>query len=256
MENIKICELCGFKTENGKIMSNHKRWQHIMPKGSDRYNSTCQKIKNSCKEETITKTCICEKCGKNFTQALTETQWSKGHGIRKFCSVKCAHSRAHSTETKKKISKSLMGPDKICPFCGKSFHTKSTFCSRGCAMKNRYINVNRESFKYYQIQCAFTFALKDYPDEFDFGLIEKYGWYSPKNSNKPNLAGVSRDHMVSIKWGWENKVDPKIISHPANCKLVLQPKNASKHTDCSITYEELLERIEAWNKKYGDVADK
>lgn len=123
-------------------------------------------------------------------------------------------------------------------------------------MKNRYINVNRESFKYYQIQCAFTFALKDYPDEFDFGLIEKYGWYSPKNSNKPNLAGVSRDHMVSIKWGWENKVDPKIISHPANCKLVLQPKNASKHTDCSIAYEELLERIEAWNKKYGDVADK
>ena len=53
MENIKICNLCGFQTENGKVMSNHKRWQHIMPKGSDKYNDTCQKISDSCKEETM-----------------------------------------------------------------------------------------------------------------------------------------------------------------------------------------------------------
>ena len=99
-------------------------------------------------------------------------------------------------------------------------------------------------------------SLKDYPEEFDFSLIESYGWYSPINSDKPNLSGVSRDHMVSVKYGWENNIDPKIISHPANCRLLLQSENVSKSSNCSITYEELLQRIEAWNRKYGDVADK
>lgn len=256
MENIKICDLCGFQTENSKIMSNHKRWQHVMPKGSDKYIDTCRKISDSCKEETITKVCICEKCGSSFNQTLTKHQWDTKKGIRRFCSSKCSHARNHTDDTKRKISQSLIKPDKICPFCGKSFHTKSTFCSKSCAMKNRYASVNKASLEYYRQQCAFTFALKDYPDEFDFSLIESYGWYSPINSDKPNLFGVSRDHMVSVKYGWENNIDPKIISHPANCRLLLQSENVSKSSNCSITYEELLHRIEAWNKKYGDVADK
>jgi hypothetical protein len=25
---MKTCEICGFETENGKVMSNHKRWKH------------------------------------------------------------------------------------------------------------------------------------------------------------------------------------------------------------------------------------
>jgi hypothetical protein len=36
-------------------------------------------------------------------------------------------------------------------------------------------------FKIYKAETKFKFGLNDYPDEFDFTLIERYGWYSPSN---------------------------------------------------------------------------
>ena len=96
----------------------------------------------------------------------------------------------------------------------------------------------------------FRFSLKDYPDEFDFELIEKYGFYSPANKNN-NLNGVSRDHMYSVYEGYKNNISPKIISHPANCKLLKHTDNISKNKKCSITLDELLERIKEWEIKYG-----
>ncbi len=101
----------------------------------------------------------------------------------------------------------------------------------------------------YRELCRFTFSLNQFPDEFDFKLIEEHGWYSAKNRGN-NMGGVSRDHMYSVKEGFLNNIDPKIISHPANCRLVRQCDNASKRDSCSITLEELLKRIEEWNKKY------
>ena len=80
------------------------------------------------------------------------------------------------------------------------------------------------------------FSLDAYPEEFDFSLIEKYGWYKAKN-NGDNPNGVSRDHMFSVKDGFLNKIDPKIISHPANCRLVLQRENAKKRNKSCITLE-------------------
>lgn len=102
----------------------------------------------------------------------------------------------------------------------------------------------------YRHDCAFTFALSDFPDEFDFSLIEKYGWYKAANHGN-NLNGVSRDHMYSVKDGFINNVDPKIISHPANCKLVLQRYNSSKYSKSSITLEQLMDRIQKWDIKYN-----
>ena len=103
--------------------------------------------------------------------------------------------------------------------------------------------------KLYRLQCAFKFSLDSYPDEFDFSLIEKYGWYAAKNHGN-NLNGVSRDHMFSVKDGFINNVDPKIISHPANCQLVCHSKNASKGAKSCITLDELLRRIKQWDEKY------
>lgn len=102
----------------------------------------------------------------------------------------------------------------------------------------------------YRHDCAFTFALSDFPDEFDFSFIEKYGWYKAANHGN-NLNGVSRDHMYSVKDGFINNVDPKIISHPANCKLVLQRYNSSKCSKSSITLEQLMDRIQKWDIKYN-----
>jgi len=95
------------------------------------------------------------------------------------------------------------------------------------------VRKNRTAFVNYRADCAFKFNLKDFPDEFDFTLIETHGWYKAKNHGD-NLNGVSRDHMISIRYGFDNKVDPKIISHPANCQLLRHTDNAKKQENCRI----------------------
>ena len=49
-----------------------------------------------------------------------------------------------------------------------------------------------------------------------------------------------------------NRVDPKVISHPANCQLLKHSDNARKHSKISLTLEELLERIKKWDCKYNN----
>ncbi|NBO36842.1 hypothetical protein EBU91_04835 [bacterium] len=113
---------------------------------------------------------------------------------------------------------------------------------------------NNKLYKDYRELCSFNFNLSDFSDEFDFGLIEKFGWYKAKNCGD-NPGGVSRDHMISIKYGFENQIDPMIISHPANCKLILQVENSKKREKNSLTLSELLNRIKNWNLKYGQVGE-
>ena len=62
--------------------------------------------------------------------------------------------------------------------------------------------------------------------------------------------------MFSIKRGFELNIPPYIISHPANCQLLLQSENFLKKDNCSISLDNLCERIDVWNKKYyGPVAE-
>jgi hypothetical protein len=61
---------------------------------------------------------------------------------------------------------------------------------------------------------------------------------------------VSRDHIYSRSEGLKNKIHPLIISHPANCQLVLHSENKKKHGACDITLESLLERIKNFNGEY------
>lgn len=97
----------------------------------------------------------------------------------------------------------------------------------------------------YRPKCDFKFSLNEYPDRFNFDLIEKYGWYSPTNKNN-NLDGVSRDHIYSVRDGFENGISPDIISHPANCQLLIHSKNNTKNKYSEITIEKLLEKIKKW----------
>lgn len=111
--------------------------------------------------------------------------------------------------------------------------------------KGKYGKSNAVGLVRYRQLCEFKFSLNDYPDKFDFKLIGQYGWYKAKNRGN-NLGGVSRDHMYSVKDGYINNVDPKIIAHPANCKLVRHYDNSKKKDKSSITLEELKKRIEEW----------
>lgn len=124
---------------------------------------------------------------------------------------------------------------------------KLKFCSNECRINFR--RKDMDDFKIYKADTNFKFNLGDYSQEFDFTLIEKYGWYSPSNK-KDNLGGVSRDHMLSVKEGFELGIDPKLLAHPANCKLMIHNENISKHKTSSITLIELIQRIETFDKKY------
>lgn len=151
---------------------------------------------------------------------------------------------------KKEISKKYIF---VCVNCNLEFETikkKQQYCTRNCSVAFRSITSRktRSAFINYRAECSFKFSLKDYPDEFDFFLVEQHGWYKPKNKGN-NLYGVSRDHMVSVRWGFDNNIPAKHISHPANCRLVTQSVNSSKNKNNFITYEALLLRIAEWEKK-------
>jgi len=108
----------------------------------------------------------------------------------------------------------------------------------------------RSALTNYRADCAFKFNLADYPAEFDFTLIESHGWYKPKNRGD-NLTGVSRDHSVSVRYGFDHNIPAEHLAHPANCVLMQHGKNVSKGKNISMSYAGLLKRIEAWDNKYG-----
>jgi hypothetical protein len=229
-------------------MNGDKGYANFSSKTIERFNRNFGKVK----EFNV----VCCKCQKIFSVHERE----KLHPKREvyFCSKSCANKHSVSQETKSKISKSLTGRtivnriDKICPACSKEFKTiKSAnrqYCSATCYRTSR-LKIDKDSLKYYRSLCQFKFNLADYPDEFDFSLVESHGWYAAKNRGD-NLGGVSRDHIVSAKHGFENGVDPAIIAHPANCRLLPHSANVSKGTDCGISLEDLLIRIQNWNLKY------
>jgi hypothetical protein len=206
---------------------------------------------------------FCENCNKKHNSE---------YGSGRFCSAKCA--RGFSTKNKraeinKKVSKTLSGRkltsehvkniqqgnnfnrrdkvEKNClecntvMLCRPSDHRK--FCTTKCWAN--YTEKNKEPFLLYRQKCNFDFKFEDYPDKFDLKLVEHYGWYSPSNKGN-NLNGISKDHMVSVRTGFELGIDPSIIKHPANCKLMPHRENQTKREKSSITINELLERIKYW----------
>jgi hypothetical protein len=184
----------------------------------------------------------------------------------KFCSRHCSVVIANKNRTKevyekqaKTLSKTLLEnklklgwvskekpyssvplKQRICSVCSRVDETRRYFQSDKCMFCNDSLT--------YREACRFTFNLKDYPTEFDLSLLAKQGMFNPKT----NKTGVSRDHRLSISTGKDNRVDPKIMSHPANCQLMLHSENKKKQHHSSITLQELMCRIDEWDKKYKD----
>ena len=197
---------------------------------------------------------VCFKCQKTFI--VNEREFRFPEKKKYFCSRQCANSREKNEETKRKISEgvikslTLQGKQRIknteyfCSVCGCKLDTKRKYC-KNCYRRKRREHLTK--FKEYQRECQFDFKLSDYPDKFDFSLIKEYGWYKAKNHGN-NLDGISRDHMVSITHGFKNNIDPQIIKHQANCQLLRHNDNSSKHIRCSISIENLLQKIKEWDQ--------
>ena len=206
---------------------------------------------------------FCENCGIEH----------KGiYGSGRFCSIKCARgfsSKNKRLEINKKVSDKLSNrklsdqhkkniekgnnfnrkekTSRTCLECNSSMLCRPSdnrkFCSPRCWVI--YSEKNKEPFLLYRQRCNFDFKFEDYPNKFDLKLVEQNGWYSPSNKGN-NLDGVSKDHMFSVRHGFDLGIDPEIIKHPANCNIMLHKQNQRKREKSSITIEELLERIRNW----------
>ena len=188
-------------------------------------------------------------CGKKF-KSTTHIQHIK------CCSTECARKESRSHVDNNKISAALAkyfgtrktkNKNKTCPTCAEIYTGKTKYCSKKCVASERRKHL--PEYEKYKRQCKFEFSLKDYPREFDFSMIEQHGWYKAKNRGN-NLNGVSRDHIISIKWGFENGVSTEHIRHPANCQLMRHNENVSKGKKKSISIEELRDKIKTWDEKY------
>lgn len=184
----------------------------------------------------------------------------KNYG-KKFCSKSCSakyNNQFRSPETISKQKESLRKmidsihtvpkPPKIkipniriCNVCGKY---EESFSSRGF-QSNSCLHCSKTNA--YRSKCKFTFDIRKYPNEFEIHLIIEHGMFHPVK----NPYGAVKDHMLSINFGKQNKIDPKIMAHPANCKILLQKDNMKKLDKSSITLEELMDRIKIWEEKYG-----
>lgn len=273
MKKDRICKHCGLFFENveGRIFSNHVRWcDKNLENGDKGVAAVAEKTTKRFNEkfgEILPHEVTCSFCKKIFIVHEREKQFPKREFY--FCSRSCANTRSVPIDTREKIRETLSKSmkekgviinkifKKTCPHCSIEFESKyekTKFCSRFCSRRYKPAGVDRQSLKYYRMLCQFKFNLSNFPNEFDFSLVRKHGWYSAKNRGN-NLGGVSRDHIVSVKYGYLNNIDPKVISHPANCKLLIHNDNISKHENCGMTLEELIQRIEEWDNKYKSLGN-
>ena len=260
MNTNKTCKYCDitFEDIHPRVFANHVRWciknTSNGDKGSSKIQSALEKAFAKKLGELKDFEVVCKKCDKSFSVKERESKHPEKDVY--FCSRSCANSRGPRSESfKEKVRlKALKQSVRSCAFCKIEFSTniksKKTFCSKSCGNKKRYEKIDIESYKSYKSKTNFQFNLADYPNEFDFSLVEKFGWYSAKNRGN-NLSGVSRDHILSVMYGYRNGVDPKIIAHPANCRLLTQSQNASKKDRCDMSLEDLVKKIEEWNLKYN-----
>jgi len=277
-ENKCSCIICkkevhvrGFDTHWMRIHGTEEEKSRFKNSGTNidytKVSATISKLRKENREKLLQeynanpKYCI--KCGTKIKFANRDN---------KTCSRTCANSKEHSSSTKAKISRKIKqntidrhGLDIGISDCGKFYLPRCIYCNT--TFKAR-IHSKRYCFKRCRLQCEedrrmedvpektayrrrcqFKFSLKDFPDEFEFSLVEKHGWYKAANKGN-NPGGISRDHMISISYGFEHGIDPKIISHPANCQLLQHTDNFRKNSKCSITLEDLLKKIDSWNLKY------
>lgn len=74
----------------------------------------------------------------------------------------------------------------------------------------------------------------------DVHLVREHKIFNPKSN--PN--GCVRDHIISRKFGFDNKVFPEILTHPENCQILRHKENSKKQETCGLTIDELFDNIE------------
>lgn len=110
---------------------------------------------------------------------------------------------------------------------------------------NRIISLNdKDAYNLYFRKTSFKHGFKFtcYTTKKEKALLKKYGVYN----NVSNHKGCVRDHLLSRRYGFNHNVPIWIISHPANCEIILHSENTRRKNtnDDLISLDKLLKRIE------------
>jgi hypothetical protein len=270
MGKCKNVECCN-ETEGKRVYCSLSCRNYYVNKYLRDYNKNAEGINEKSKNNYLISPKKCKKCSGDITYEYRKNDYcskkcllSNANATRKgikhnmsveghHALVKSAYNKLHNITHEKALHKikEYNEKPKLCPNCFIKIDylkRKLTYCSKPC--RNEYNRKNMDVFNSYKADSAFKFSLNEFPNEFDFSLIKKFGWYSPSNSKKPNIGGVSRDHMISVKEGFKLGIEPKLLNHPANCQLMVHSDNISKNKKSSLTLDELIVRINAWDLKY------
>lgn len=229
------CLICNIKTNNPKYCSLSCQMKH---------RNTLTKEKNI--QNYYNSPNYCKQCSLELTYHQR---------FYNFCSRSCSASYHNLYDKTRK-----RGPDqKVFSYCSVKFliceQTGKPYCNKNergfRRQQSPYVLTTKQS---YYDKCRFRFNVYNYPGIFDLSLIEKYGWYTcpgKKRSNyDKNINGVSRDHIISISEGFKNNYDPYLISHPMNCRLVLQSDNKKKQHYSNMSIDELKIEVEKFDLLY------
>lgn len=217
------------------------------------YSKIAESLSQDAVEAYEAKPKLCKCCGKKIPYEKRRNTYCNSSCQSSVTSKERTLSETVKQEANRKRREKLLSKDTVdCLECGTKIRKtlRRKFCSDQCRRENKRKHLS--AYAKYKADAQFTFNLSDFPDEFNFDLIREYGWYKPKNRGN-NIGGVSRDHIFSVKEGFEKGVDPKLISHPANCRLMIHSKNISKNKRSDISLSELKEKISSWNSKYGGI---
>lgn len=108
------------------------------------------------------------------------------------------------------------------------------------------IHKNKQPKEQYKSECLFHFEGNIYNLLFEFSEMSINKQKINEVHSDSNM--ISRDHMVSQDYGYKYDIDTYLISHPANCMLMPLSENITKRANCSLTLNELIERVEFFNE--------
>lgn len=237
------CITCGY-TSTQKAVFGHFRFKHdaigiINQKRGGVANATLtRKPLHKCANPVCLQLTKSKFCSKSCSAIVANANRSTSARQQQATTL-LANKMANGWSPKQATPKTNPIQSRTCKQCGLVENTTGRFQSVYCKFCNPSLVYRRAS--------RFTFSLQQYPAEFDFTLLDIHGMFHPVTNPK----GVSRDHMLSVNEGKKLRVAPEILAHPANCEIMLQGDNTRKQGQSSITVEELMQRIEDWDAKYG-----
>lgn len=128
-----------------------------------------------------------------------------------------------------------------CHHCEELFERVGNQIKKYCdEHKDRYTAGARNGY-------IFSFDYEKYPDLFDINEIKRIGFFSTSESPR-NYDRLVKDHKISVHDAIKHGYETYYITHPLNCSFITARDNMKKHKNSSITYDELVKMVDAYDK--------